>query len=91
MTMHLISVVPAAPGWVMTSTAFDNEMVFGSGAKAEAAARHLGEKIARHGQQAEIEIHLRDGSLAARFVFAPNRNAVEPPAPHWERPHSSAA
>ena len=41
-------------------------MAFLSGAKAEAAARRLAEKMARRGELAEIHVFLRDGTLAGR-------------------------
>ena len=65
---QLISVQPIGEGWSMRSDAFDSEMMFLSGAKAEAAARRLAETLARNGQSAEIRIFLRDGRLAGRVV-----------------------
>ena len=73
---HVISVMPADRGWMVRSEAFES-MAFLSGAKAEAAARRLGVKLADEGEAAEIQIFLRDGSLAGRFVCTP-----EPPAQH---------
>ena len=73
---HTISVLPEQNGWVVRSAAFENDMVFHSGAKAEAAARRLGEKLAAHGQAAEIRVILRDGSLAGRFVCAPRNHGL---------------
>lgn len=66
--VHIISVAPAQGGWTVSAEAFDNPMAFLSGAKAEAAARALGEKIARRGEIAEIHVFLRDGSLAGRSM-----------------------
>jgi hypothetical protein len=70
---QIISVQPIGEGWSMRTDAFDSEMVFLSGAKAEAAARRLAETLARNGQGAEIRIFLRDGRLAGRVV-RPARN-----------------
>jgi hypothetical protein len=70
--VHVISVQAAVGGWSVRSSAVDNEMMFLSGAKAEQAARRLGETLAADGQTAEIRIFLRDGSQAARFVCAPS-------------------
>ena len=42
-----------------------------SGAKAEAAAKRLGVKLAESGEPVEIRVLLRDGSLAGRFQIAP--------------------
>lgn len=65
---RLISVQPMGDGWSVRSEAFDSEMMFLSGAKAEAAARRLAETLARNGETAEIRIFLRDGRLAGRVV-----------------------
>ena len=65
---RIISVQPFGDGWSVRSDAFDSEMMFLSGAKAEAAARRLADKLARGGQSAEIHIYLRDGRLAGRVV-----------------------
>ena len=65
---RIISVQPFGDGWSVRSDAFDSEMMFLSGAKAEAAARRLAEKLTRRGESAEIRIFLRDGQLAGRFV-----------------------
>ena len=61
---HIINVAPAQGGWTVSSNTFANPMAFLSGAKAEAAARNLAEKIARRGEMAEIRVFLRDGTLA---------------------------
>ena len=65
---RIISVQPFGDGWSVRSDAFDSEMMFLSGAKAEAAARRLAEKLTRAGESAEIRIYLRDGKLAGRVV-----------------------
>ncbi|HET9161744.1 MAG TPA: hypothetical protein VFN88_14125 [Caulobacteraceae bacterium] len=69
--VHIISVQAAEGGWSVTSSGADNEMMFLSGAKAEFAARRLGENLAADGQTAEIRIFLRDGAQAGRFICAP--------------------
>jgi hypothetical protein len=69
--VHVISVHAAEGGWSVRSSEIDNEMMFLSGAKAEKAARRLGEQLAADGRTAEIRIFLRDGTQAARFVCAP--------------------
>lgn len=66
-----IFVAPAHVGWSVRSDGFANDMLFLSGAKAEFAARRLAEKIAGHGEAAQVEVRLRDGSLAGRFVCSP--------------------
>jgi hypothetical protein len=65
---RIISVQPFGHGWSVRSDAFDSEMMFLSGAKAEAAARRLADKLTRGGESAEIRIYLRDGQLAGRVV-----------------------
>jgi hypothetical protein len=67
--VRLISVTPVGDGWTVRAEPFDNEMIFFSGAKAESTARRMGQTIAGRGETAEMRIFLRDGSLAARFVF----------------------
>jgi hypothetical protein len=66
-----IFVAPAHVGWSVRSDGFANDMLFFSGAKAESTARNLAEKIAHSGQAAQVEVRLRDGSLAGRFVCSP--------------------
>jgi hypothetical protein len=65
---RMISVQPLGDGWSVRLDEFDSEMMFLSGAKAEAAARRLADKLTRAGQSAEIRIYLRDGQLAGRLV-----------------------
>jgi len=65
-----ITVEPDVYGWVVKSTPFVNEMFFRSGENAEVAARALGTKMARGGDTVTVEIFLRDGSLAGRYVWA---------------------
>jgi hypothetical protein len=66
-----IFVAPALMGWSVKSDGFANDMLFLSGAKAESTARHLAEKIAAFGEPAQVEVRLRDGTLAGRFVCPP--------------------
>ncbi len=72
---RIISVKPLGDGWSVQSDAFDSEMMFLSGAKAEAAARRLANTLAKSGEPSEIRIFLRDGALAGRFAVSP-RGAV---------------
>jgi hypothetical protein len=65
---RIISVKPVGDGWAVASDAFDSEMMFLSGAKAEAAARRLAGTLAKSGESSEIRIFLRDGALAGRFA-----------------------
>jgi hypothetical protein len=66
-----IFVAPAETGWSVHSDGFENDMLFLSGAKAENTARKLAEKIATAGEPAEVQVRLRDGSLAGRFLCSP--------------------
>jgi hypothetical protein len=66
-----ICVAPASTGWSVSSDGFENDMLFLSGAKAESTARHLAAKIADSGEHAEVQVRLRDGTLAGRFVCSP--------------------
>jgi hypothetical protein len=68
--VSVIVVEPFAQGWAVRQPAVDNSQVFKSGAKAEAAARQLGARLAKAGMPAEIQVYLRDGALAGRFVCA---------------------
>ncbi len=70
---ELITVKPTPEGWRVECEPRGPHQSFQSGATAEAAARQLGEAIARGGQAAEIRIFLRDGSLAGRFACAAAR------------------
>lgn len=63
---HIINVTPADGGWTVSAEPFANPMAFLSGAKAEAAARRLADKLLRRGELAEIRVFLRDGSLEVR-------------------------
>jgi hypothetical protein len=65
---RIISVQPLGDGWSVRSDAVDSEMMFLSGAKAEAAARRLADKLVNGGENAEIVIFLRDGQLAGRVL-----------------------
>ena len=74
--VHVISVTPADSGWSVHASGSHDEMTFLSGAKAERAARRLGDKIAAAGEGAEIRIYLRDGALAGRFVCPPSETSM---------------
>jgi hypothetical protein len=65
---RIISVKPVGDGWSVQSDAFDSEMMFLSGAKAEAAARRLAKTLAKSGESSQINIFLRDGALAGQFA-----------------------
>jgi hypothetical protein len=65
---EVITVAPNHGAWIVKRRTAKTPQVFRSGVTAEAAARQLGDAIARGGEAAEIQIFLRDGSLAERFL-----------------------
>jgi hypothetical protein len=68
--VSVIVVEPFAQGWAVRQPSVNNSQVFVSGAKAEDAARRLGARLARAGLPAEIQVYLRNGALAGRFICA---------------------
>jgi hypothetical protein len=66
--VRVIVVEPFAHGWAVRQPAIDNSQLFASGAKAEDAALRLGARLADAGQPTEIQVYLRDGALAGRFL-----------------------
>jgi hypothetical protein len=69
--VRLISVTALGADWSVRANGFDNDMFFHSGARAEAAARRLGEQLAAAGERYEIHIHDRTGQRIGRFVCVP--------------------
>lgn len=67
---RIIKVEPYGRDWKVRSDRLDEDMMFHSGAAAEAAARLLADATAKAGHSAEVQILLRDGSLAGRVSFA---------------------
>ena len=66
--VRVIVVEPFAHGWAVRQPAIDNSQLFASGAKAEDAALRLGARLANAGQPTEIQVYLRGGALAGRFL-----------------------
>ena len=66
-----ISITAAQDGWSLQGDTIEYGMMFLSGAAAETAARALAESYAAVGRPTEIEVFLRDGTLAGRYVTAP--------------------
>lgn len=62
--MKRVSVLPAETGWLVRSDVLDNDQLFLSGGKAEAAGRRLVRAIEAGGEAARLEVRLRDGSVA---------------------------
>lgn len=71
-----ISIKAAQDGWSVQGDTIENGMMFLSGANAEAAARLLAQRYSDVGRYTEIEVFLRDGSLAGRFVAVPDLEAL---------------
>jgi len=67
----LIFVEPAGEAWAVRSSLSDNPMIFATGVSAEHAARDLAHRLADAGEPVVLEIKLRDGARAGRFVFPP--------------------
>ena len=66
--MLVISVQPVEEGWSVCGDGVERDLVFSAGSAAEAAARCLGETLARDGQRVEIRLFLRDGGVAAKLI-----------------------
>jgi hypothetical protein len=66
--VRVIVVEPFAQGWAVKQSSVDNSQVFVSGAKAEDAALRRGTSLANAGEPAEIQVYLRGGALAGRFI-----------------------
>lgn len=79
--MKTVSVTPADLGWAVRSDGIDNEMIFRSGARAEAAGRRVAQALAAAGFPVKLHVHARDGSLAGRFVCPPLSGAEPEPTP----------
>ena len=66
--LQKIIIRPLDAGWTVELDQLAEPMVFKSGAQAERAARALAERLIDAGENAELTIHLRDGTMAGRFV-----------------------
>ena len=71
-----ISIRAAQDGWSVQGDTLENGMMFLSGAEAETAARSLAQRYSDVGQPTEIEVFLRDGSLAGRYVSVPDLDGL---------------
>jgi len=63
-----IVVAPMGDNWTVRSSALDKDLVFPQGGRAESAARALADRYAAEGLSAEVQVYLRDGALAGRFI-----------------------
>jgi hypothetical protein len=62
---HVITVAAVEGGWNVSSSLFDNEMLFLNGGRAENAARELASRAEWRGLSTEVRYYLRDGTLLA--------------------------
>ena len=70
-----LTVAPLDFGWAIRIPGAAGEMLFHSGAAAEAAGRRLAERLSRAGLPAKLVVRLRDGSVGGRFLFPPRLDA----------------
>ncbi len=66
--VRIIVVEPFAEGWAVSQPTIANPQIFASGAKAEDAAIRLGASLAEAGETAEIQVYMRGGALAGKFL-----------------------
>jgi hypothetical protein len=81
--VRMISVAPIEEGWVVRTEGAQPPQVFASGPEAERAARRLAEELAAAGEAVKIAVHLRDGSLAGRFLVPPALPEARPEPVIW--------
>lgn len=79
--LWVLSVEALPFGWTVRTQPAAGEMLFHTGAPAEAAARRLAERLASTGVPAKLTVRLCDGSVAGRFIFAPA--AASDATPAW--------
>jgi hypothetical protein len=64
-----ITILPAEEGWTLRAPAVGADVFFLKGGQAETAGRALASRLAAAGEDVELEVVLRDGTLAARIAF----------------------
>ena len=72
-----IFVEPAGEAWAVRSDLSRNPTIYSTGASAEHAARDLAHRLADAGEPVVLEIKLRDGARAGRFLFPPRLDGGE--------------
>lgn len=77
----MIRITAAQDGWRVEGDTLENGMMFLSGAEAEHAARALAQRYSDAGRPTEIEVFLRDGALAGRYVSVPDLDGISPLPP----------
>lgn len=76
--MCRLVVEPFDAGWAVAIEGVANPLVYRSGRAAEEAARALALRLARRGGAVSLEVRLRGGAVAGRFMVQPNED--HPPA-----------
>lgn len=66
-----VFVEPSQDGWVVRGDFAASPMEFATGASAEQAARDIAHRLADAGEPVVLEIRLRNGERAGRFLFPP--------------------
>ncbi|NGM49333.1 hypothetical protein G5B46_06920 [Caulobacter sp. 602-2] len=67
-----IFVEPSINGWIVRGDFETSPRTFATGARAEQAARDLCHGLAQAGEPVVLEIRLRNGERAGRFLFPPS-------------------
>lgn len=76
-----VFVEPSEEGWIVRGDFSDSPMPCATGAAAEHSAREVAQRLADAGEPVVLEIRLRNGERAGRFLFAPYaEHAVRAPA-----------
>ncbi|CAN5487487.1 hypothetical protein BH10PSE3_BH10PSE3_04080 [soil metagenome] len=83
---RIIRIEPFGQDWRVRYEQLGDDMMFHSGAAAEAAARVLADASAKRGERAEVQIHLRDGSLARLTSAYASAAGFSPSAPAPAQP-----
>ncbi len=66
-------------GWIIRGDFRGGPLTFPTGARAEQAARDIAHRLAETGEPVVLEIRLRDGARAGRFLFPPRAAETEAP------------
>ena len=64
-----ITVRPVGDHWNLIAPGFGVDLLFASGARAEAEGRELARRLAAEGRDAELVIVVRGGEVAGRLAF----------------------
>lgn len=70
--MCRLVVEPFDAGWAVAIEGVANPLVYRSGRAAEEAARALALRLARRGGAVSLEVRLRGGAIAGRYLVQPN-------------------